>query len=474
MNKKVHLQSKSKIFLISICLLSTLLGAFIGVYIYEGYTKYLFVIFLLACSFIGLYFLIYRNVKSEKLDLSALILGIYVFLFSIGRLSISRIDFFNRPFPIHLFVLPIILILYITHIFLRKRKSYHVRNLLNKEIIFSALLIISLYASIFVARNRTDAFITTAELSVYFLGYFVFSYLVTSFRLWIKLLWVYVFTTSIILLNSIYLFVISPLHYSRLVASEIKGPNQYSLTLLFGFLLFFGLMFSEDNWKKRAMYILMMSLFGLGIILTFSRGAWISVSIGAIIFLLSSLKYKSVRKTLPIVLISIIVILSISIIGIINDRNMMDRLGTLIRANQNRAVGSSAARILIYNEDFNKIKDSPILGIGLGQVIIYDHKYDSDLINAHSSYLGIWVGSGTFALIFFLLFLIQHGVNLLRIRGQLNRNGLLGNILFASFVTFAILILVKNSIFDSALWGMLALQGAAINLYSIERSSVTK
>ena len=470
MDKKVHLQSKSKIFLISICLLSTLLGVVIGVYIYEGHTKYLFVIFVLACSFIGLYFLIYRNVKSEKLDLSTLILGIYVFLFSIGRVSISRIDYFNRQFPIHLFVLPIILILYITKKFLRRRKSYNVKNLLYKEIIFSALLIISLYASIFMARNRTDAFITTVELSVYFLGYFVFSYLVTSFRLWIKLLWVYVLTTSIILLNSIYQFFISPLHYARLVASDIKGPNQYSLTLLFGFLLFFGLMFSEDNWKKRAVYILMMSLFGLGIFLTFSRGTWISVSIGVMIFLLSSLKYKSVRKTLPIVLLSLIVILSISIIGIINDRNIME----LIEAYKIRAVASSAERIYIYNETFNKIKDSPILGIGLGQVISYELRYDYDLKNAHSSYLGIWVGSGIFALIFFLLFLLQHGVNLLRIRGQLNRNGLWGNILFTSFVTFAILILVKNSIFDSVLWGMLALQGAAINVYSIERSSDTK
>jgi len=233
-------------------------------------------------------------------------------------------------------------------------------------------------------------------------------------------------------------------------------------------------MFSEDNWKKRAMYILMMSLFGLGIILTFSRGAWISVSIGVMIFLLSSLKYKSVRKTLPIVLLSIIVILSISIIGIINDRNMMDRLGTLIRANQKRAVGSSAARILIYNEVFNKIKDSPILGIGLGQVIINDHKHDFDLTNAHNSYLGVWAGSGTFALIFFSLLLIQHGVNLLKIRKQINRDGYLGNILVASFVAFTTFILFENSIFDSIFWGALALQGAAINIYSIERSSVTK
>ena len=474
MDKKISFQLNSIKLIVLPILLIIIFSSIISIYLSENDIEYLVLIIVLIFSFISCLSLFFIIGKSGRFSIKALLLVIFIFLFSIGRTSIGSIYILNRQVPIHLVVFPLILILYITQISSRKNKSLHVRNLLNKEVLFAALFMVPLYASIFVAGNRNDAIIITAELSVYFLIYFVFSYLVTSYHLLQKLIWIYVITTTVILINSIYHFFYSPFHKARLVASENTGANMFSLTLLFGFLLFFGLMFSEDNWKKRAMYILMMSLFGLGIILTFSRGAWISVSIGVMIFLLSSLKYKSVRKTLPIVLISIIVILSISIIGIINDRNMMDRLGTLIRANQNRAVGSSAARILIYNEDFNKIKDSPILGIGLGQVIIYDHKYDSDLINAHSSYLGIWVGSGTFALIFFLLFLIQHGVNLLRIRGQLNRNGLLGNILFASFVTFAILILVKNSIFDSALWGMLALQGAAINLYSIERSSVTK
>jgi O-antigen ligase len=469
MDKKINFQLNPIKFIVLQILLIIIFSTIISMYMNENDIDYLVLIILLIFSLISCLILFLIIGKSGRFSLKALLLGIFIFLISIGRTSIGSIDILDRQVPIHLVVFPLILILYITQIYSRKHKTSHGRNLLNKEVLFAALFMVPVYASIFVAENRNDAIIMTAELSVYFLIYFVFSYLVTSYHLLQKLIWIYVITTSIILLNSIYHFFYSQYHWSRLVAGEQSSPNPFSLTLLFGFLFLFGLVIPECKWKKRIFYVVLLSLFSLGLFLTFSRGAWLSVSIGVIVLLLLSLKNKSFRIKIPTNLINLVVLLSIAFFGIIFNHTMMDRIDSRMDILQVRAGFSNAERYNIYNTDFKLIKDSPILGIGLSQVIIHDFKRGEDLRNPHSSYLGVWVGSGTFALVFFLLFLIQHGVNLLKIRKQINRDGFLGNIMFASFITFTILILFKNSIFDSIFWGALALQGAAINVYSTEK-----
>ena len=469
MDKKINLQFNPIKFIVFQILVIILFSTIISIYVNDNNIEYLILIIVLTFSFISCLFLFLIIEKSGRFSLKVLLLKIFIFLLSIGRTSIGRIDILNRQVPIHLVVFPLILILCITQIYSRKIKTSHERNLLNKEALFAAIFMVPLYASIFVARNRNDAIIMTAELSVYFIIYFVFSYLVTSYHLLQKLIWIYVITTSIILINSIYHFFYSPYHYSRLVTREQSNANTFSLTLLFGLLFLFGLVIRECKWKKRILYTVMLSLFSFGLFLTFSRGAWLSASIGVMILLLFSIRNKSFRIKIPTILINLVVLLSIAIVGIINNNTMMDRLDSVIDIFQERAIASSTSRYSIYNSEFKLIKDSPILGIGLSQVVVHDFKQERDLGNPHSSYLGIWVGSGTFALIFFLLFLIQHGVNLLKIRKQINRDGFLGNILFAAFVTFTTLILFKNSIFDSIFWGALALQGAAINIYSTEK-----
>jgi len=474
MDKKISFQLNPFKFIVLQILLIIIFSTIISMYMNENDIDYLVLIIVLTFFFLSSLFIFLIIGKSGRFSLKALLLGIFVFLISVGRTSIGGIDILNRQVPIHLVVFPLILILYIIQINSRKNKSSHGSKLLNKEVLFAVLFLVPVYASIFVAENRNDAIIMTAELSAYFLVYFVFSYLVTSYHLLQKLIWIYVITTSIILLNSIYHFFYSPYHWSRLVAREQSNPNPFSLTLLFGFLFLFGLVIPECKWKKRIFYVVLLSLFGLGIFLTFSRGAWLSASIGVIVLLLLSLKNKSFRIKIPTNLINLVVLLSIAFFGIIFNHTMMDRLDSRTDIFQVRSAASSAARYSIYISTLKFIKDSPILGVGLSQVVIHDFKQDRDLRNPHSSYLGVWVGSGTFALVFLLLFLIQHGVNLLKIRKQFNRDGFLGNVMFASFITFTTLILFKNSVFDSIFWGILALQGAAINVYSTEKLRVIK
>lgn len=469
MDKEIASRLISIRYLVLPYLLSIFLGFFVVIFVNEGYANLIFLI--LIFTTIVLIIGILLIIKTKIFSITNLLLGIYVFLFSIGRTSIGRLDVFNREVPIHLALLPIIIFLPMIRLSFGESKLFWRKNLLKKEFLYSVLLFMTVFLSIFMANNRKDAILATAELSSYLLVYYAFSILVTNFHLWLKLIWVYLISTTIILINSIYHFYFSPYHFARLVASDSDAPNQYALTLEFGFFIFFGLLFSENKSIKSVLYAFMVTLFGYGIFLTFSRGAWLSVFVGAIIFLILSIEFKSVRIQLPKVFIGLVIMLTISFGGLLNSRDLMDRLYSTINIFKNRIVYSTIERDIILDSTIERIIDSPLLGIGLGQEIGDKFSQNSDPRNAHNSYLGIWVGSGVISVIFFMLFLFQHGANLFRIRQSMNINVLWGNIIIATYLTFIVHMLFQNFIFDSFFWGVIALQGAAINVYSISKSS---
>ena len=131
------------------------------------------------------------------------------------------------------------------------------------------------------------------------------------------------------------------------------------------------------KWKLLG---LISTLLGVGgIIVTYSRGGWLSLL--AAIFIVALLRSKKV------VLIFMIILL---IIPLFMPDAVMNRFKSITDLNES----SNRGRILIWKAGINMVKDHPILGVGWHNVkhIYKDyklHSHDTIYVQLHNVYLHI-------------------------------------------------------------------------------------
>jgi len=175
----------------------------------------------------------------------------------------------------------------------------------------------------------------------------------------------------------------------------VSGPfnhfNNFAGYLVCILLIALSLFFLKT---KKIIYQLGLSLLiillGLCLLLTFSRGGWLSFLLGVILMLILSRRLKII---LPIVFIFIVILI-------------------LIPTLRERAIftfqkGGDATRFKIWEGAFRIIKESPFLGKGVGTFMDYFPKYTQNLgvQYAHNCFLQIWAETGIFSLLSFLLFI---------------------------------------------------------------------
>ena len=178
--------------------------------------------------------------------------------------------------------------------------------------------------------------------------------------------------------------------------SSATGTGGYFAGVLL--LLFVQILIIKDNVAAR-LFMLLASLVGLiGLILTFTRGAWLCLLLGAIpmtYLLLRKKLIKPIHIAIPIVLIIIIAI----------------PFMPLIEARLSEGSGNAIARFGLLFTAFNMIQEHPFIGIGLNTYVLEMGKYVSEFelhdfrYMVHNGFMLRWSEMGTFALLALVSFL---------------------------------------------------------------------
>lgn len=173
----------------------------------------------------------------------------------------------------------------------------------------------------------------------------------------------------------------------RATFNNANGFAAYATVLL---LLNFSFLTSLKQ-KKLWRFLLGLNVLLLltNILLTFSRGAWISLVVGLffILFLYHrARKFLLIFSILLLILFLTIPVLKIAISG-----------------------GGDSQRFALWRTAWEMIKDNPFLGKGIGTFMSYFRQYAKipGVYYAHNCALQIWAETGIFSLLSFFVFLFM-------------------------------------------------------------------
>lgn len=197
------------------------------------------------------------------------------------------------------------------------------------------------------------------------------------------------------------------------VYSFFENPNAFAKVLvMFVPMALSMFIYSEKKWIS----FISLGIFLVGaiaLLLTYSRGGWIGIAAGLVVYML--------------LLKPAIIPIAILIIGVAIPV-LPDSIYNRILSIFNTKDTSSASRIPLFKATYELIKDNPMTGVGLGNDVlkeaIYDGEYYSNQMNfihAHNIYLQIWAETGFFGLLTFLGSIISafsRGVKVIRAEGS--------------------------------------------------------
>lgn len=183
------------------------------------------------------------------------------------------------------------------------------------------------------------------------------------------------------------------------VFSTLENPN-----LLGGFLVTImaiaaGLGLKEPTLRGRLMFFGLVFIFGSCLVLTYSRGAWISlVSVILVFGVLFNRRIFWLLLVLPV-------------IGLCAHDVLLERLMSIL----NPTDTSSTLRLALWESTIAMILDKPLFGIGWGAYWLVYPEYDffindasTKIVHAHNMYLNIAAEIGIPGLMIFLGIIYSH------------------------------------------------------------------
>ncbi len=245
--------------------------------------------------------------------------------------------------------------------------------------------------------------------------------------------------------------------------SIVGGPNTLGSLMVINIPIAFGMFIVEKDIIKKILYILSTLFMGLGLIFTFSRGAWLAAFIGIVIMFLFLAKRM---------IVSITTLLMVAVMSIDTIWNRIYYMFT----KEYISKASTGGRLYRWQYALEEWQERPLFGLGVGRfggAVATNHNLTPFYMDNY--YLKTLTESGIMGLTVFVLLLLSTVWNMfLYIRGTLNQRY---RIIMISIFSGAIGLLIHNgveNIFESPFsvvyfWTYV---GLLVAIYRIERSKV--
>lgn len=223
--------------------------------------------------------------------------------------------------------------------------------------------------------------------------------------------------------------------------SLFKDPNVFGPYLIPAIIFLINNIKEKKIFKSVPLSIILLAVNFVGLVLSFSRGAYISFAIALSLYLMLNIKTINLKKTLKFILIFSLVICSVWFIFLSGGWKefFISRIG--LQTYDSSRFAAQAKGLALSLTHF--------LGFGPGEFENTIFLYSGESISAHSLYVRTLVESGLLASILFFSSFIYIIIQLFHI----NRKGNIDNKILASiFLSIMAGILVNSLVIDSIHW----------------------
>lgn len=386
---------------------------------------YLYYIIGILLPFIFIIFLILGNKKYD------LVVFLNVFLLSFA---------FIEPAPSDLLFLLLILFYFKNQnleLDLIKRNSKFFIPIL----LFSAISIISIYY----VEEYYGSF-KYIIISFYLIGYSLFIFLYTFKKGYKKILTAYICSStfaSFVGILGYFNFLPSVLRYDEYrIKGFFKDPNVFGPFLVPSVIILMDITINKNNRSSnRYLYIFLIILNSLGVLLSFSRAAWINLLVSIFIYLLLNIKNINFMKISKVILVlSIVIFLIWSFIVKDEYKEFIVDRAKIQGYDSDRFVAQKTGLALMFNKVF---------GYGSGQ-------YENTVVNimnsdisAHSMYMRILLENGLIGFILIIISFIYILINLLLSHFNKYKNEFINS---SAVLSILIGVLVNSIVIDTFHW----------------------
>ncbi|MGI6029193.1 MAG: O-antigen ligase family protein [Candidatus Heteroscillospira sp.] len=191
------------------------------------------------------------------------------------------------------------------------------------------------------------------------------------------------------------------------VYSFFENPNSFANVLVLFAPLMLTMALYAPKGRTRLWYLLVFGLSCLALLMTYSRGGWLSLAVGMAVLVL-----VLGPRWVPLCMVA-----CVCAVPFLPD-SILNRLLTIF----NSGDSSIYTRAYIYSAMGRLISNHPLFGVGLGAAAVRHAVYAENVyeakalfIHGHNIYLQIWGEMGVFALIAFLgtmAFAVRGGLQL--------------------------------------------------------------
>ena len=161
-----------------------------------------------------------------------------------------------------------------------------------------------------------------------------------------------------------------------------------------------GLLFTNLGRGYKWLAMAVLGFGGFALIFTFSRGAWLALTIAVVVICSSVWRRRGLSLKAPIVILALAALLYLPFHSLISQRLVGDDKG------------SAEARIPLMHLAFRMIADNPVLGVGTDNFTVAMDRYLTSefrrawLFTVHNKYLLVLAETGILGLLAYLAFLL--------------------------------------------------------------------
>lgn len=202
------------------------------------------------------------------------------------------------------------------------------------------------------------------------------------------------------------------------VTGTFGNPNHFAAFLNMAFFLGLALasairglnMPVEERWAQKAIFALPLGIILVAIILTLSRGGWVTFMAGVMFWLWQQWRYRRPGLARAPLIAAIVLAVSLIFIVRMDLSSLQQRLATFEEMYQQPEELSEEGRLTVWKSTIKMVIAHPLFGTGWGTYrwAFPAHRQDDLMFGvrfAHNDYLQIAAEAGIPALILYLLFI---------------------------------------------------------------------